>query len=299
MFKVDTNFHRSPEVLAIPARWRTRAVGVWFICGTYVAEQLTDGFVPNEVIKEAGAHRNKLREWLVTVGLWVEADGGVQMLELYCWWPKAEATLASRYANRRRQAEWRQRNSATNRAQVGNKPQTNGAQVANNSVTTQHHQNGVDLGQQADVTPLRDADCGVGIGNGLGSNPPLPSKAVVPLVGYGTSDETFEMATEERGLSPRVSVGASRLVALAIPAGRVSDADRVILRIEASGLLAQGESDERVGKCLVKWLDNPALGPHALKCCMAAVYKEEHNGHQLRGADKKAAEWQALGERYR
>lgn len=116
---------------------------------------------------------------------------------------------------------------------------------------------------------------------------PLPNVLAV-------DDRSFDLATSERDstLSAPVGIGASRLVSTVIPQGAVNDADRTILRLQASELISTGETEEDVGECLRQWLGQKDLGPYGLKLCMAAVYKKRHNGHQLSTVDEKALGWQ-------
>jgi hypothetical protein len=132
----------------------------------------------------------------------------------------------------------------------------------------------------------------------LVTNSQLLEAEVVALSGTELAvDDSFELATSERGLPPPVKVGASRLVATIIRQGMATDADRTILRLKASELLAT-ESEDDVADCLRLWLTKTELGAHGLPLCMAEVLKRKHNGIELRGADKKAAEWLALGKEH-
>jgi len=68
--KVDDGFHSHPKVM----RAGTAAAGLWVRCGSYVAQHLTDGFVPKEIARAYGTPA--LARALVDAGLWVVADGG-------------------------------------------------------------------------------------------------------------------------------------------------------------------------------------------------------------------------------
>lgn len=61
---LDEGWHNWPEIL----RAGTAAAGLYARCGSYIAEKLTDGFVPAELARQYGTP-----EWigrLVDVGLW-------------------------------------------------------------------------------------------------------------------------------------------------------------------------------------------------------------------------------------
>lgn len=71
-FKVDDSlaFHRK----AISAG--NSAMGLWVRAGSWSAQQLTDGYVPDHVVAVLGTEAQARR--LVRAGLWMEADGGYQ-----------------------------------------------------------------------------------------------------------------------------------------------------------------------------------------------------------------------------
>jgi hypothetical protein len=71
-FKVDDAFHAHPKAIAAG----TAALGLWVRCGSWSAQQLTDGFVPAAVANLYGTRA--CARALVAAGLWLEADGGYQ-----------------------------------------------------------------------------------------------------------------------------------------------------------------------------------------------------------------------------
>ena len=107
-FQMDDKFHSELRVMQAG----TAAFGLYSRCGDWVAEHLTDGFVPNEVAALYGT-----REWierLLAAGLWLPADGGYTMpdyLERHGNWP-AEKIRAHRAAAAERQARARARKAA-------------------------------------------------------------------------------------------------------------------------------------------------------------------------------------------
>jgi hypothetical protein len=272
-FNVDDGFNDSPELMSVPARYRLPAHGLWSAIGVWMSKH-GEHFISLTVVRKLGGTQ-LLVSHLVASGLLDEATRG--------------GTEGLAYTGRS--------------CRVKAPDDVRKARAATTERVRKHranHQNGVDLQGKAPVTPLQEPERerypGYGYGEGLVTHH-LPSQEL-SLPKPGTSlasvdDETFELATSERGLSEPVKVGASRLVATVIGRNRVSDADRTILRIKASELLAS-ESEEDVAECLRVWLGKTELGAHGLPLCMAEVYKRKHNGHELHGADKKAADWQAL-----
>jgi len=69
-FKVDDGFHSHPKAFHAG----TAALGLWVRAGSWAASQLTDGFVPAEVVRMYGTPA--MAKALVTVGLWTKAEGG-------------------------------------------------------------------------------------------------------------------------------------------------------------------------------------------------------------------------------
>lgn len=71
-FKVDDNlaFHR--KVVAAG----NAAMGLWVRAGSWCAQHLTDGFIPDHMINVLGTATQRAK--LVKVGLWEEVDGGCQ-----------------------------------------------------------------------------------------------------------------------------------------------------------------------------------------------------------------------------
>lgn len=77
-FNVALRFYDSDEVLSIPRKIRAEAVGAWTLCGSYSANQLTDGFVSDEKLKQLGC-RPQIRAALCATTpepLWIPAPNG-------------------------------------------------------------------------------------------------------------------------------------------------------------------------------------------------------------------------------
>lgn len=108
-FKVDDGFHRSKKVRRL-SKDKVMAVGVWTLAGDWSADNLTDGFVPWEIIDEWDPKR-RLSQRLFDVGLWdvAEHDGeaGIQFHDWADYQPTAEQVKAERAAAAERQRKAR------------------------------------------------------------------------------------------------------------------------------------------------------------------------------------------------
>jgi hypothetical protein len=111
-FKVDDGFHCHPKILAAG----NAAIGLWTRCGSYVSDQITDGFVPETVAKLYGKP-SEIRS-LLEVGLWAKTAGGYQMHDYHDFNPTAEKVLADRDAAAERQREWREKRKAEKAAEA-------------------------------------------------------------------------------------------------------------------------------------------------------------------------------------
>jgi hypothetical protein len=282
-FNVDDKLDGSPEYRSIPKRWRDKAIHVWLRCGVYVSNHLTDGYVSDDVFEEFGGGP-AIRTMLTNAGFFNEVSGGLMLTELHCRFPTAAGVQRERKASTARVQRHRQREHEVSTTAAGGK------------------RNGADLGQHVDVAPLRkevvagDVTPSPGYGLGTGKGNSLVSTAVVTLAGDVTSDDSFELATAERGRSPAVNVGASRLVATVVGT-KVNNADKTVLRLKASEMLGTGESEDDVAECLRLWLTKSELGAHGLPLCMAEVYKRRNNGSSA--VDDKVRGWLALGKETR
>lgn len=78
-FKVDDAFHASRKVRSIPPRQRFAAVGLWAIAGSWCSQEMTDGHVPDYMIREWGA-TEKVVDALVDCGLWERGESGYRIV---------------------------------------------------------------------------------------------------------------------------------------------------------------------------------------------------------------------------
>jgi hypothetical protein len=100
-FRLDDSFHSHPKILAAG----NEAVGLYVRCGTYAAQYLTNGFIPDEIALLYGTR--ELAEVLVRTKLWRRARGGWQMPDYLDYNPSKEAVDNERRATAERQKRWR------------------------------------------------------------------------------------------------------------------------------------------------------------------------------------------------
>lgn len=114
-FKVDDGFYRGPKVRKlgkrrVSAQSRVASVGIWTLAGDWSADNLTDGFVPWEVIEDWDPDR-ALAGRLVKAGLWFEVDrggeSGCQFHDWPDWQPTSDQVKQRRKADAERKARWR------------------------------------------------------------------------------------------------------------------------------------------------------------------------------------------------
>jgi hypothetical protein len=84
-FRLDDSFHSHPKVIAAG----NEAIGLYVRCGTYAAEHLTDGFIPEHVVLLYGSPA--LAESLVRTKLWRRTRGGWRMPDYLDYNPAKEA----------------------------------------------------------------------------------------------------------------------------------------------------------------------------------------------------------------
>lgn len=95
-FRVDDTLHGHPKRLrATPA-----AMGLWVVAGSWSGAYLTEGFVPNEVVRNLGFTRAHAQS-LVNSGLWTVADGGYWFHE----WTERNPTAETALDLRRKRSE--------------------------------------------------------------------------------------------------------------------------------------------------------------------------------------------------
>ena len=115
-FRLDDSFHSHPKVIAAG----NEAIGLYVRCGTYAAEHLTDGFIPEEIAvlygaSDTGSRRNPgtgkpeaLAETLVRTKLWHRARAGWRMRDYLDYNPSKKAVDKERKAAAERQRRRRE-----------------------------------------------------------------------------------------------------------------------------------------------------------------------------------------------
>ena len=126
-FKVDDGLHASRKFLSIPRRNRFAAIGVWTVAGSWAADQLTNGHIPDYMLSEWAVPASA-SEALVAAGLWErEPDGFV-----FCNWleyqPSKQDVDDERASSRERMRELR-RKRRNARAEAEQKPSDDRAGV--------------------------------------------------------------------------------------------------------------------------------------------------------------------------
>ena len=120
-FKIDDGFHASRKLLKIPKRARFAAVGLWTVAGSWCADQLTDGNVPDYMIAEWGAPPAGPPA-LVDAGLWERTQDGYLFYNWHEYQPSKQDVDAERAASRERMKDLRakrKRGKPLEQAEVG------------------------------------------------------------------------------------------------------------------------------------------------------------------------------------
>jgi hypothetical protein len=99
-FRVDDTFAMHDKTIAAG----NAAIGLWTRAGSWSMQQLTDGFVPDAVLKTLGTPKERRK--LVEVSLWDECEGGVRFRN----WDECQPTK-SQVETARQAAKERQRNA--------------------------------------------------------------------------------------------------------------------------------------------------------------------------------------------
>ena len=101
-FRLDDSFHSHPKVIAAG----NEAIGLYVRCGTYAAQHLTDGFVPEQVALQYGTPA--LAATLVNTKLWRRTRGGWRMPDYLDYNPSKQAVDKERKAAAERQRRRRE-----------------------------------------------------------------------------------------------------------------------------------------------------------------------------------------------
>lgn len=116
-FKVDDKLSVHPKIVSAG----NKAIGLWVRAGSWSAANLTDGFVPFNIISVLGATKSDAKA-LAANGLWLETDSGWIFKDWEQYQPTAASVLADREAaaERMRRVRSRERSGEQN----SNEPRT-------------------------------------------------------------------------------------------------------------------------------------------------------------------------------
>ena len=89
-FRIEDAFHSHPKV----KQAGNAATGLWVRCGTWSAAYLTDGFIPDQTVREFGNRREI--DALLASRLWLPGDNGVVMPDYLDYNPSAEQVRLQR-----------------------------------------------------------------------------------------------------------------------------------------------------------------------------------------------------------
>lgn len=131
-FRVDDKLHSHKKAM----RAGSHALGLWVLAGSWSADQLTDGWVPDYVARNLSVTYEVDAERLVAAGLWQpgESDGDKG------WWfhqwaewgqPSREKTQAARADQRERVRRFRERKREKDQENDGNSGVTRYSDVSN------------------------------------------------------------------------------------------------------------------------------------------------------------------------
>ena len=100
----DSKMYAHPKMRAAGLE----AMGLWLMGGTYAADVLTDGHVPDWIV-QSWPGGPELAQKLITAGLWEPAEGGYQVRA----WEEYQRTKAQveedKAKARERQRKWREK----------------------------------------------------------------------------------------------------------------------------------------------------------------------------------------------
>lgn len=96
-FKVDDQLALHMKAL----KAGNQALGLWVRAGSWAGAQLTDGYVPDTIVKALDGTRTDTTR-LVQAGLWGRVEGGYQFHEWHEYQPTRAEVMAERAAAKKR-----------------------------------------------------------------------------------------------------------------------------------------------------------------------------------------------------
>lgn len=106
--RIDDRMHSHRKVVSLS----NAALGLWLRCASWSAGHETDGFVPDDVVRDYSAdpwRKYRERAALIRAGLWNETDGGVVFHDWLDFNPSAAELAEIRQAAATRQRRSRAR----------------------------------------------------------------------------------------------------------------------------------------------------------------------------------------------
>jgi hypothetical protein len=101
-FKVDDNLAFHPKAILAG----NPALGLWVRAGSYIAQQLTDGFIPSDIARSLGTKAQA--DKLITAGLWLPCGNGYEFHQWTERQPTRKDVEKRRAANAERIRKWRE-----------------------------------------------------------------------------------------------------------------------------------------------------------------------------------------------
>lgn len=241
-FKICDGLHDHPKA----RRAGTAAMGLWALCGSFCASNLTDGFVPRDVALRYGTARQAAK--LVEVGLWVptERDGedGWQFHDWLEYQPSREDVQRKRKAAAQRQAKRRIHSEQNGRSEgcvTRDSHAGHSASHASPDPTRPEKATYVDRAGCGDVPRAQNAAAPPAVVEFPDNNPTRPSTVTTSVATRGAPPAP----------GPTETSVAADLVAEHVPTQPRKVADRLVT--EAARLLAEGIPGKQVAAGLRLW----------------------------------------------
>lgn len=103
-FKVDDAFALSPKVITAG----NAAIGLWVRAGSWSMQQLTDGFIPKEMVPALGGKPKDVQQ-LIASGLWSPETSGYRFHDWSEYQPSRRKLEEEKEATRQRVEQWRRK----------------------------------------------------------------------------------------------------------------------------------------------------------------------------------------------
>lgn len=295
-FNVALRFYDSDEVLSIPRRIRCEAVGAWTLCGSYSANQLSDGYVSFEKLKQLGV-RPAVRDALMATTpepLWIIAPSkdGIQFTRWGKWQRTAAEVKDYRAADAQRKRDARSAKSSKNVIQSLQESSNNLAK--NREYSSQNSTENVSLEPRSNCGESemsRRTSVGRPQNVRVESSDPKPKTKPKTDSGYLGSNTH---PSNDAAIEPISATPGADLVRAVIPREH-PDAVKTALRQRATELINTGTPPDTVEAALRLWLTKPNVGPNILPALVSEVIKSRHVNNGVGKPTEKALGYRQLG----